>query len=75
VLDIVNKVIEKMDSYMEPVVLGQATNEIRHQYLSAEKARKVLEWKPQYTLDEGLTKTIVWYRKFFAPSDMGWGSR
>jgi CDP-glucose 4,6-dehydratase len=66
VLDIVNKVIEKMDSYLEPVVLGQAANEIEHQYLSAAKARKMLDWKPHYTLDEGLTRTIAWYRTFFA---------
>jgi CDP-glucose 4,6-dehydratase len=65
VLDIVNKVIEKMDSDLEPVVLGLAANEIEHQYLSAEKARKVLDWTPQYTLDEGLTRTIAWYRTFF----------
>jgi CDP-glucose 4,6-dehydratase len=65
VLDIVNKVIEKMDSDLEPILLGQAANEIEHQYLSAEKARKLLGWKPHYTLDEGLTRTIAWYRKFF----------
>jgi len=42
------------------------TNEIRHQYLSAEKARRELGWKPLFTLDEGLRKTIDWYSGFFA---------
>jgi CDP-glucose 4,6-dehydratase len=75
VLDMVKKIIDKMDSDLEPVVLGQADNEIRHQYLSAEKARKLLEWKPYFSLDEGLTRTISWYKKFFTPSDKGGGSK
>ncbi|MGW8264529.1 sugar dehydratase, partial [Bacillus sp. LR--39] len=38
---------------------------IKHQYLSAEKARKLLNWTPAYTIDEGLEKTIEWYTEFF----------
>lgn len=52
-----------------------AANEIEHQYLSAEKTRKALKWKPHCTVDEGLTSTIAWYREFFAPGDTGWGFR
>jgi putative aldouronate transport system permease protein len=33
------------------------------QYLSAKKAREQLGWKPELTLDEGLTRTIAWYRE------------
>ena len=50
---------------LEPVVLNTATNEIPHQYLSAEKARRELGWKPQYTLEQGLLETIAAYREFF----------
>ena len=32
-------------SHLEPVVLNRANNEIRHQYLSADKARKMLGWE------------------------------
>jgi CDP-glucose 4,6-dehydratase len=46
-------------------IRSEATNEIRHQYLSAAKARRDLKWQPLFTLDEGLRKTIDWYRKFF----------
>jgi CDP-glucose 4,6-dehydratase len=46
------------------VILGQAQNEIKHQYLSAEKARKVLNWKPRFTLDQGLERTVAWYKGY-----------
>jgi len=49
---------------LEPVVLNEAKNEIRHQFLSAEKAKRVLGWAPVYELDKGLQETIAWYREF-----------
>lgn len=62
VLELVQRILHLMESKDEPVTLNEATNEIRHQYLSAEKARTMLGWKPFFTLDEGLRKTIEWYR-------------
>jgi CDP-glucose 4,6-dehydratase len=63
VLDLVNVILRKMDSKLKPEIQNQATNEIRHQFLSAERARRELNWKPMFTLDEGLEKTIAWYRE------------
>jgi CDP-glucose 4,6-dehydratase len=63
VLDLVNLILGKMDSKLKPEIQNQATNEIRHQSLSAERARRELNWKPMFTLDEGLEKTIAWYRE------------
>jgi CDP-glucose 4,6-dehydratase len=51
-------------SHLEPVVLNRATNEIKHQYLSADKARKMLGWESKYPLEEGLKETIEWYKNF-----------
>lgn len=65
VLELTNKILELMDSKLEPEILNQANNEILHQYLSAEKGRKMLDWSPLFTLDEGLKKTIAWYQDFF----------
>jgi CDP-glucose 4,6-dehydratase len=48
---------------LEPDVQNQATNEIRRQYLSAEKARRLLAWSPIFELDQGLERTIAWYRE------------
>jgi CDP-glucose 4,6-dehydratase len=64
VTELVRLILQKMESSLTPEIRNEASNEIRHQYLSAELARTQLNWSPLYTLDEGLTKTIAWYRKF-----------
>jgi CDP-glucose 4,6-dehydratase len=66
VREIVEKVINLMKSSLKPEVLNQTSNEIRHQYLSAEKARRILSWRPLFSLDQGLLLTIEWYKKIFA---------
>jgi CDP-glucose 4,6-dehydratase len=47
-------------------VQNQASNEIREQFLAAEKARRVLGWRPAFTLDQGLERTVAWYRSHLA---------
>lgn len=64
VLELVNKVIKLMESDLKPKTLNEVTNEIKHQYLSAKKAEEMLGWKPKYTLEEGLKRTIKWYEDF-----------
>lgn len=66
VLDLVSKVLQKMGSDLTPLVLNETSNEIRHQYLSAKKARELLSWHPIFTLDEGLERTLKWYTNYFA---------
>ncbi len=65
VLELVEKILKAMDSDLKPKVLNQGSHEIKHQYLSAEKARMLLNWTPAHTIDEGLEKTIEWYKAFF----------
>jgi len=64
VLDLTNDILKLMNSSLEPEVRNEATNEIRHQYLSAAKAREQLAWTPLFTLEQGLARTIDWYRDF-----------
>lgn len=66
VLELVQRVITLMQSELEPDVRNEAGNEIRHQYLNAAKARRILGWSPMFDLDAGLKRTIAWYREFFA---------
>ena len=66
VLDLVRRILGLMGSSLEPEVLSEATHEIQEQYLSAEKARKLLSWSPGYSLDEGLDRTVAWYKEFFS---------
>ena len=40
-----------MQSGLTPDVRNEASNEIRHQWLSAAKARELLHWKPLFTLE------------------------
>jgi CDP-glucose 4,6-dehydratase len=65
VREVAERVLKLMKSNLELDIRDEVTNEIRHQYLSAEKARRELNWKPMFTLDEGLQKTIEWYKDFF----------
>lgn len=64
VLEMVDLILRKMNSSLRPTILNQASYEIRHQFLSAERARSVLNWRPEFTLDTGLDRTITWYREF-----------
>jgi len=64
VRELVERILRAMGSDLEPEVRDEARHEIRHQYLSAAKARRVLGWEPLFTLDEGLGRTIRWYEDF-----------
>ena len=64
VLELVDRLLTQMDSDIKPDIRNEASNEIRHQYLSAEKARRMLDWAPLFTLDSALAKTIDWYKEF-----------
>lgn len=66
VLELVKKVLAMMRcEHLEPIVQNIASAEIREQYLSAEKAQRLLGWKPEYGFDVGLQQTIDWYRAFW----------
>jgi CDP-glucose 4,6-dehydratase len=65
VLELVQRILARMESDLKPDVRNEATNEIRHQYLSAAKSRSLLGWSPLFTMDQGLESTISWYREFF----------
>ncbi len=66
VLEMVKKITKLFPSNLEPVILNEAKGEIKHQYLSSEKAKNMLNWEAKHTIDEGLVKTIAWYKEFFA---------
>jgi CDP-glucose 4,6-dehydratase len=70
-LDMARRVVRLMGSALVPEVRGEAADEIRHQYLSAEKARRMLGWAPRYGLDEALAETVAWYREYLAAGGEG----
>lgn len=65
VVGLVKRILSLMGASLKPLILNEAPNEIPRQFLSAEKARRVLGWEPRYNLKDGLARTIKWYREFF----------
>ncbi|MDD5618480.1 MAG: GDP-mannose 4,6-dehydratase [Candidatus Omnitrophica bacterium] len=61
VIEMVKKIYHLSEQKPDYKILNSAKYEIKHQYLCSKKARKVLSWKPEYSLDEGLKKTLKWY--------------
>ena len=69
VIELVNRILALMERPdLEPVVLNEASNEIREQYLDCGKARSLLGWRPQFAMDDGLKRTIRWYRDLLGSS-------
>jgi CDP-glucose 4,6-dehydratase len=62
VVELVQQILRLMDSPLQPDIRNEASHEIRRQYLSAAKARGELNWRPLFTLEEGLQRTIAWYK-------------
>jgi CDP-glucose 4,6-dehydratase len=67
VLELTRRILSLMGSDLQPEIRNEAVNEIRKQYLNADKARQSLGWSPLFTLEDGLKKTIAWYRDFLFP--------
>ncbi len=67
VIELVEKILNIMQSSLTPDIRNEASNEIIHQYLSSEKARKQLNWKPLFELDQALATTTQWYKEFLTP--------
>jgi len=66
-LDLVDKVLTMMHrSDLRPIVQNIANAEIREQFTDPSKARTRLAWIPRYGMDEGLRRTIEWYRTFLS---------
>ncbi|HUS94779.1 MAG TPA: GDP-mannose 4,6-dehydratase [Patescibacteria group bacterium] len=55
-------------SNLKPIILNQAKNEIPDQYLASSRAHKKLGWHPEYSLEDGLVRTMAWYSDFLALS-------
>jgi CDP-glucose 4,6-dehydratase len=66
VSDLVDRILAKMESRLIAEIRNEVSHEIKQQYLSAEKARTTLGWKPLFDLDSGLSRTITWYQDFFS---------
>ncbi len=69
VLELVASLQEVAGTALEPDIRGTATHEIDRQFLSAAKARKVLDWAPTVTMHDALAETVAWYRSHLGDGD------
>lgn len=63
IVDALRRLMRRED--LAPDIHNNAAGEIRDQYLCADKARHTLAWQPRYSLDDGLNRSVAWYREFF----------
>ena len=62
VLELVNNILVAAGREdLEPEILNEAQHEIPEQWLDCTRAHERLDWKPHYTLEQGLRETIDWY--------------
>ena len=64
VMEVVGRILARMGAQLEPDVRNETSNEISEQRVGAEKAQRILGWEPSYSLDDGLGRTIAWYRDY-----------
>jgi CDP-glucose 4,6-dehydratase len=70
VAELVEEILRIMDAAdFKPIILNEASHEIREQYLHCAKARTRLGWRSEFTLQGGLARTVQWYRHFLAAAN------
>ena len=65
VLELTFSILKMLGADLTPVIEGKNHGEIQAQYLDSSKAKDMLSWVPKFGLEEGLRKTINWYKKYF----------
>jgi CDP-glucose 4,6-dehydratase len=67
VLELVRAILQVANrTDLEPRILNEAQDEIPAQYLDSTRAHTELGWQPEYSLQDGLARTLEWYRKYLA---------
>jgi UDP-glucose 4-epimerase len=65
--DVAKKIVHIMGEPIRLLIgtLPKRAGEIEHVFCSNEKAKRLLEWSPRINLNEGLERTIDWYKRSF----------
>lgn len=62
VIDLIKKVEKSLDTKVKYKILNIAKNEIPAQYLDCTKAKKILEWEPVTSFEDGIKETFDWIK-------------
>jgi CDP-glucose 4,6-dehydratase len=74
VVELVDRILVLMGkTHLRPRILNEASHEIPKQYLDCSKARRLMGWRPSFTMDEGLVEAIEWYRNRLIRNEQGAG--
>ena len=60
--DLAEKVIKICDSHSEIVYNDLPVDDPRKRCPDIKKAKEVLKWEPSVTIDEGITRSIDWFK-------------
>ena len=65
VLEIVETITRLAGTGVEPEIRGEGNpeGEIERQYVDSTRLRELTGWRPEFSLEDGLKKTIEWYRE------------
>ena len=66
IIDLANKIIDLCgkEGKIEPVHVAPRPGEIKKMIADYSKAKKLLGWKPKYTLERGLKEFVKWYKNY-----------
>lgn len=62
VIDVVNKIDQSLNTKTDYKVLNISKNEIPKQYLDWTKAKKILDWEPKTSFEDGIKETFDWIK-------------
>jgi CDP-glucose 4,6-dehydratase len=64
-LEMTERVLRSMDrTELSPRIRAASSDAIVHQSLAADKLREATGWMPAHELDDGLARTVAWYRDY-----------
>ncbi|MBI9008554.1 MAG: SDR family oxidoreductase [Tenericutes bacterium] len=64
IIDLYNSIAKELKSEIEPLYSGVRKGDVPHSNANISKAKKMLEYNPRYSFEEGLKITIKWYKVF-----------
>ncbi len=69
---VVSTIAKKMNIPSQKIntTLPYRSGEVMHFYPRISKAKKILNWSPRTSFEEGIEKTINWYREHYARKEM-----
>ncbi|MGA2418236.1 MAG: GDP-mannose 4,6-dehydratase [Candidatus Staskawiczbacteria bacterium] len=66
VIDVVKKIDQAIGTKTNYKILNIAKNEIPEQYLDWSKAKKILNWQPKTSFEQGIKEIYNWYKNFYS---------